>query len=394
MSKIINLKEAFVKNTNYQDKIFRHKLKKYYRTILAVILLITLCMVLKVQIENKVYTEAVTVSKAEKVGTQASSYLDYNGNILVYSKDGISAYNSKNEQLFNQTYEMQSPLVNTAGDYVVVADYKGSYVYVLDSTGLKGQFDTNMMIQSISVSEGGVVTAVLDDEEVTWVSIYSQTGNLIAKMRTTMNMTGYPLAYAMSPDNIKLAVSYLTSQGGQVNSRVAFYNFGDVGQNESERLVSAEDFTEQIIPFVAYPQNDTAIVLSGSKLAFFKGKQIPKLSESVELKEEVQAVYYNEKQVALIFNNSENDDKYRIITYDFNGKVKIDKTFDMEYTDVVMNGDEVLIHNSSDLLVLNKNEEVKFQGKVSDNILALITTDSKTKFIVVTDKSIDHIELK
>lgn len=393
---IKKLKDAFEKNTNadYKDKIFRYKLRNLYRVLLCVVLIAAIVIILNVQNENKIYTQAEAVSVMERVGTETSEYTYYNGKLLVYSRDGISAYNTKGEQLFNQTYEMQSPIISIGGDYVAVGDYKGNNIFVMDATGLKGKIDTNMMIQSLNISEGGVVTVALDDGETTWLNIYSQTGELIAEMSTTMEQTGYPLAYAMSPDNMKLAVSYLSGQSGQIGMKVAFYNFGDVGQNKSERLVSAEDIGEQIAPYTVYPDNENAIVLSDSKLHFFKGKQIPKLKNSVDLMEEVQSVFYNKNHLVLVMNNTQGNEKYRLLTYDWNGKERINYPFQLEYNNVIVEDEAIYIYNETELLILGKNGKVKFDGSLEDGIVSVIPMASVDKFLIVTNDDIRHIQLK
>ena len=126
---------------------------------------------------------------------------------------------------------------------------------------------------------------------------------------------------------------------------MAFYNFGDVGQNTGERLVSAENIVGEIIPFVAYPTDEMAIALSGQKLYFFKGKQIPKISATVELQHEVKSVYYGENQVVLIYGNTETGDKYRLVAYDFAGREKANRTFDMEYSSILVEGERIIIYN-------------------------------------------------
>lgn len=394
MLKLLN-KSSVISGTqpNYQDKIFRYKLKNIYRVLLCIIIVFAVGLLIKLQRENKVYKEVLITEEKERIGTQTSEYTPFGDKLLVYSKDGISAYTEKGEQLFNQTYEMQNPLVSVNDNYVAVGDYKGTSVYVLDSNGLKGQINTNMMIQSLSVSEGGVVTTVLDDGKVTWMHIYSQTGELITKIRATMKQTGYPLAYELSPDNIKLAVAYV-SQGGTLDTKLAFYNFGDVGQNTGERLVSAENIAGEIIPFVAYPTVDTAIALSGQKLYYFKGKQIPKLSATVEVQQEVKSVYYGENQVVLIHGNTESSDRYRIVSYDFSGREKMNRTFDMEYSSILVENERVIIYNESEVLIFNRRGEEKFRGSVGENVVALIPGIAQNRFLVVTTDMMRYVELK
>ena len=184
------------------------------------------------------------------------------------------------------------------------------------------------------------------------------------------------------------------SQGGTLDTKMAFYNFGDVGQNTGERLVSAENIPGEIVPFVAYPTTETAIALSGQKLYFFKGKQIPKISATVELQQEVKSVYYGENQVALIYGNTESGDKYRLVTYDFSGREKANRTFDMEYSSVLVENDRIIIYNESEVLILNRRGEEKFYGSMAENVVSLIPGKSQNHFLVVTNDSMKYVELK
>ena len=97
---------------NYQDKIFRYKLKNIYRIVLCTIIVLAVILLIKLQIENRVYKEVLVTEEKERVGTETSVYTPFGDKLLVYSKDGISAYTEKGEQIFNQTYEMQNPLVS------------------------------------------------------------------------------------------------------------------------------------------------------------------------------------------------------------------------------------------------------------------------------------------
>ena len=71
----------------------------------------------------------------------------------------------------------------------------------------------------------GVVAAVLQDENVTWVNLYKSNGDSIASDKTTVSESGYPLDIDLSPDGQKLAVSYLGVKEGNITSDVVFYHF-------------------------------------------------------------------------------------------------------------------------------------------------------------------------
>lgn len=59
--------------------------------------------------------------------------------------------------------------------------------------GQKGQFETLLPIEKVKVARQGVVAAVLTDEDVIWINLYDTQGGEIAKMRTTVKESGYPM---------------------------------------------------------------------------------------------------------------------------------------------------------------------------------------------------------
>lgn len=144
----------------FREKILKHRLTRIYRIVLGIVLAIAIIGVIQIQIDNRVYTGYEVVKTAESIGSSDSVIQAYGGNILCYSRDGISAYDGDGKQLWNQTYEMQSPIVNASGEYVVAGDYKGNTIYVMNKSGSCGQIDTNRVILDLSISEKGIVMYV------------------------------------------------------------------------------------------------------------------------------------------------------------------------------------------------------------------------------------------
>lgn len=379
----------------YKDKIFKHKLKIVYRVLLVLALLLAGSIAVRLKMDNRVYTESEVLTEMEIETSENGVYENYNGNILAYSKDGISAYNNKGVRLWNQAYQMQSPIVKTAGEYVVVGDYKGSTIYVMNTSGLVGENNTSMLIQDLSVSPKGVVTAVLEKDNSTMVNIYSADGKKkIASITTTMKDSGYPIAVTMSPDNIKLAVSYLKPKGGQINSSIAFYNFGDVGQNVTNKLVSGFDFEKSVIPYMQYVNNNTAVAVADHALLIFSGKQIPAKDIEQPIEDEVQSVFCGENLIALVFNNTKSKQKYTVDIYDMNGKKQGNIITDMEYEKILFNKNDILIYNESKLQLYNKKGDLKYDGSLGENIGFLLPTESRNKFLVGQGNKLRLIRLR
>lgn len=378
----------------FQEKILKHRLTRIYRILLLIILVVAIFVVIRIQIENKVYTDYEVVNSAESIGSSDSVIKAYNGNILCYSRDGISAYNSKGDQLWNQTYEMQSPIVYTAGEYVAVGDYKGNVIYVMNGSGPCGQISTNMVILDVAVSEKGIVTASLDDDTVTWLYVYTSAGENIVSFKTSMNQTGFPLKTSMSSDNRKMAVSYLRAGGSGINTSIAFYNFGDVGQNVMNKVVSGFDYDNMVIPYLHFVNENDVVAVGETKLLVFGGKEIPELKAETDIEENVVGIYWGDSHTALVYRNDDGEDKYRLDVYDLNAKLIFSKTFDMEYSNILLENDCIIIYNEASVCIWNNKGLEKYNGDMGGSIRAVIPTKSKTKYIVVRNEGLEIIRLK
>ena len=381
------------KELTMKDKLYRHGLAKTVTILMSIAVLIAAVVMVRIYLEGKIYSRFEVVDTFNKVGAETASFRDYQGNLLVYSNDGISAYNSKGKQLWNKTYEMQSPIVKVKGNYVACADYKGGKIYVMDANGPSCEIETNMPVVDLNVSAKGVVAATLQEDKIIWIKLYSSEGVEISEIKTTMEKSGYPVATAISADNVKLGVSYLKTQGSGISTSVAFYNFGDVGQNETDHLVSGKDFDGSMIPFLEYAGNDNAVAISEDRLMIYKGKEKPALEEEVELKEEVKSVFYNENYVALLFNNTESEQAYRMDLYDMSGKKQFSYVFDMEYHDVLLRNDYVIVYNEEEVIVLDKKGKEKYRGDMGGNIVSIVPAETKWKFMIVRSDDIEVIKL-
>lgn len=378
----------------FQEKILKHRLANVYRIVLAVVLLIAIILVIRIQIENKVYTGFEIVRTSEAIGSADGIVKPYNGNILSYSRDGVSAYDTSGGQLWNQTYEMQSPILSVAGEYVAVGDYKGNTIYIMNGKGPCGQISTNKVLLDVSISNKGIVTATLDDETTTWLDIYTAEGENIVSIKTSMNQSGFPLKTTMSPDNQKMAVAYLKAEGAGIGTSIAFYNFGDVGQNMTDKIVSGFDYENTVIPFLHYINENDMVAVGEEQLMVYSGKQIPQLRAETVIEEHIKSVYWGDSMVALVYLNEDSEDKYRLDLYNLNAELVMSKSFDIEYQDIVLENNHIIIYNEASVYIWNKKGLEKYNGDFGGGIKAIIPTDSKTKYIVVRNEGLDLIKLK
>ena len=54
--------------------------------------------------------------------------MPFAGHLLTYSKDGAGCMDIKGNAVWNQTFEMQNPIVDVCNDVVAIGDNKGSTI--------------------------------------------------------------------------------------------------------------------------------------------------------------------------------------------------------------------------------------------------------------------------
>lgn len=278
MSEEVN--EYFLKKYEANDKEFKSKLARHrrlvaYRIIAAVVIVLVIVFFMYKSNKDRVYTDYSITKTTEYEEAASANYRGFNGNVLRYSRDGATAFNMNDDMLWNQTYEMQNPMVDICGDYIALGDYRGTKIYILNSEGLKGEIDTTLPIQRFCVAGNGNVAVVLEEDEVTWVRLYNREGENVANDRTTMSKSGYPITMDISEDGIILNISYLYVGNGKVSSSVAFYNFGSVGQNEIDNLVSGYNYDDEAITYVQFMNQNTAFAVGNSRFEIYSGNQKP-----------------------------------------------------------------------------------------------------------------------
>ncbi len=382
---------------NYKEKIRSHRLTIFYRAALVTVLFATVIFFLVWQWKNKVFTESVTVSSSPVTIVQGAKTKRLGNNILIYSKDGASCVDTKGSALWNQTFEMQQPIIALCDDVAAIADFNGRTIYVVNSTSQMGTVKTNLPIRDICVSQNGVVAAVLDDGDVTRILLYDgnqNTDTSIAESKASMDKSGYPVSISLSPNGKLLAVSYLYADSGSMKTKTAFYNFGEVGKNESDNFVSSYEYADTIVPYIQFMNNNASFAVSDDRIVFYEGTEKPSNVASHLLNEQIQSVYYNESYVGLVYRNQTGESVYRIDVYNASGNKVHSQLFDIEYTDIIFNKDQIIIYDDMDCQICTVKGTDKFNGELEKPVSLIVPTSSNYKYVAVTGKSIDTIELK
>lgn len=377
---------------DYQSRLARHKRKAFKKSVVTVGIGIAVVLALLFYFEKRSYHDYKVLKTSEQEDTISTKYVELDGKILRYSPEGASLVNSKMETLWNETYEMQNPVADVKNGCAVVADRDGTLLEIFDKDGPTGSVTTSYSIVKARVSAGGLVAAILDGGDDTWINFYASDGSLIAENQTKVDDPGYPLDVAVSDDGQIMMVTYQFVDGGETTSYVAFYNFGDVGQNEDDRIVSGYTYDGVVIPQIQYLDGSSSVALRDDGFTLYKGKQIPKENETVKVEKEIISTFFDEDLIGLVFKNGKKDKLYTMEVYTTGGKLKFKKDFNIPYTTIKMSDGKILMYNSSQMCVMNDRGVEKYRGTVDGTINDFFKI-GWNRYLLVLDNGVNVIKL-
>ena len=377
---------------DYNKKRSRHKRNAVKRTIITAVVVVAAIAAVGFYMEKRSYHNYKIVQSSEQEDVISTSYVEMDGDILRYSPDGVSLVSDKMNTLWSETYQMQNPMADVNGTRAVIADKDGTELEIYDKSGKTGSVTTSYSIIKARVSKSGMVAAILDGGAETWINFYSTDGSLIAENQTKVDDPGYPLDVAVSDDGVVMMVTYQFVEGSDTTSYVAFYNFGDVGQNEDDRIVSGYKYEGVVVPQIQYLDNNQSVALKDNGFTLYQGSQIPKEVKTVKVDQEIVSTFFDNDMIGLVFKNDSKDKQYTMEVYTTDGKLKFQQDFNIPYTTIKLSGGNILMYNSSQMCVMNSRGVQKYMGSVDGTIKDFFKI-GWNRYLLVLDSGVDVIKL-
>ena len=376
---------------DYAARLSRHKRKVLKKTVFTVAVIVAAVTGITFYVEKRSYHNYKVVQSSEQEDVVSTSYLEMDGDILRYSPDGVSLVSDSMSTIWSENYQMQNPVADVNGTRAVIADKDGTALEIYDKSGKTGSVTTSYSIVKAKVSKSGVVAAILDGGDDTWIDFYSTDGSLIAEHQTKVDDPGYPMDVALSDDGVIMMVTYQFVEGSDTTSYVAFYNFGDVGQNEDDRIVSGYKYEGVVIPQIQYLSNNRSVALKDNGFTIYQGSQIPKEVKTVKVDKEIISTFYDDDMIGMVFKNDSKDKQYTMEVYTTEGKLTFKQDFNIPYTTIRLSGGNILMYNSSQMCVMNSRGVQKYMGSVDGTIKDFFKI-GWNRYLLVLDSGVDVIK--
>lgn len=375
-----------------EEQIRRQKRRRWKRTVIAVVSVLALSIGIYLLINLQTYTSVRTLDTYAVSGAAGSEYAQFADGVLKYSRDGVSYLNREGEEVWNQPYQIQNPVVDIDETSAAVADKGGNSILVFGEEGLRGEMETDLPIEKIRVSEQGIVSAILVDETSSQILCYDAAGNLLVEHKTSMNGTGYPLDAALSPDGEVMQVLYLYTQDGTITSRVVYYNFGEEGADKTDHEVSRQEYGNTVMASGFFMNQSVSVAVGDNKMTIFRGGSEPEESVQVKIDKEIKSVFHNQKYIGMVLKN-EGKEGYELRLYNTRGKVAMSEDFTGDYSHVKLCGSQVIMYDGKSCSIFMRGGIRKFEGEMNSNILEIFPVAGVNKYIVMNENGMEAVRL-
>ena len=376
------------------QKIRKHRLNILMVILLVVALILIAAGSLYYIYQTRSYTDYEILESVTREDSAGTRFVEFQGNIIKYSNDGAFCTDAENHLIWNQTYEMQIPILDICENYVAIAEQKGKKIYIMDTVGPCGEINTNRPILQVHVANQGMVAVLMRENGTSYIQLYARDGSFLAEGELHAQNKGYPLDIALSNDGLKLAVAIQDVNEGILRTTVAFYNFGSVGQNEIDNIVSSYPYSDILIPKIEFLTNDVAVAVGENRLIFYEGSQKPVVKSEIEIEREIRSIFYNDQYIGLVFDVENGEHAYQIQVYDLNGTLERSIDFSMEYEEIeFLNNDEICIRNDLECSIYNLRGIQRFHYNFEENIYKIIHT-SRRQYLFLLDGATERVVFK
>lgn len=293
--------QIFVENVRAGDRVARR-----WGIIYIGIALFIVVGVVAVLWMNRGYKTFEIVEVIDKNDDVSVHYQVIGDGLIRYSKDGAMFTDKNGDVAWNQSFEMANAQVASCGDFVAIADIGSNQIRLFNQAGQIAVIDALYPVSTVEIANQGVTAAILSDGQQHYIDLYDAAGTDLVKIKATMTNTGYPLDLALSEDGTKLAVSYLMINGGNMTTKLVFYEFGKTKEDSEASVVGTYEYS-QIFPKINFINNNTMVAFgeAGFEIFSMKSGKLELVMEKL-FDNEIKSIFYNEQYVGFVFRNDGN----------------------------------------------------------------------------------------
>lgn len=384
--------------TNYEElerKIRDHKIKNAKKIAKIVAIIIVCIFVIKLLYEVLSFDDYEIRSSIDRTSGANVKFSEYLGYILEYSNDGISCKMENGTLIWNQSFELTNPVLETCGEYLIVYDAGGTEIYLLTKGGLEHRMETASTIQTTSLAKKGVFAVLMKENTQSQVKLFDKEGKELANGKFYSDKGVFPVDIALSQDAKKLAVDMIDISKGSVDTTISFYNFDTVGQSEINNNVGIYTFEDIMIPELEYVSDSRLMAIGTNKILVFEGSQKPELKREIPIEQEIISYFYNDKYIGMVYDNVEVENSRHIKVIDVMGSTIMENDTAILYDNIeFLSNNEICVTSKTECEIFTTHSIKKFSHTFDEELYKVIAGESAQDYTFIFRETIEEVRLR
>ena len=356
-----------------------------------VILLVMAALSYMVFSHRHLYTGYSVTESYEGADVIGTSYLKIGGNFFKYGSDGVSMVNGRNELIWSNAYTMQTPTVDFTGQTLLIYEQQGYQVYLVDGSGIIGNFITDLPIMRGEVADNGVTALLLKNDRDCLIRMYSREGTQIAEVKSTLEDSGYPTAFDISSDARTLMVALTRIGSGTVDSSIMFYDFSSASEADDEHFIGSISYKDQVFPEAFFANDRMPVAVGDSMIVVMSSGGAVSEKRKIHVDGEIISTFHGEDYIGLVLPSSDTENRYLLQVYRYNGKQTMSQAFNEGYSEISIDSGEILVYSQSHMMAFTPDGTWRLNSDFTKPIAAFAKIPGFRRYSVITWSGIYRI---
>ena len=103
------------------------------------------------------------------------------------------------------------------------------------------------------------------------------------------------------------------------------------------------------------------------------------------------SLFYNEEYFGIVTEGEE--ESYLMTLYGPEGRQRCSREFDMEYQNISVSGERIILWDSTQVEIYDLSGKLKFQGDVREGTVRNLFQMSRNRYLLISDEGIKMIRL-
>lgn len=386
--------EELVDEVDTEDDDYVPPRKRFVVIPLFILFVIIALFIIRVVTTYKDYE---TQNTWERNDAAESQYVDFKNNIIKYSSDGIFYTTYNGTLIWNYTYDMNKPMVDTCDNYVVAFDRKGTEIDIFSNNGFVNSIKTNIPVIDAQVGNQGTIAVLLQEGGISYIQMYDQNGTLLVSGEMHPENSGYPVSIALSSDATRLMVSMINLNDGNISTNILFYDFSDAGKKEVDNIVANYSYIGMLIPQIDFLKGDKAVAFGDSEIIIYNNNVKATVEKEIFVTDKIKSIFYNNKYVGYVSEVTKDDGEVtnNMTVYNLYGFRCMNKSFPDKYEKIyVMNNNEIVLEDGENISIYNMQGFRKFKYSFDESIYLIIPGSTSHRYYVIEETATKEIRLK